>query len=300
LDWFHHPAYIKSKKRLVRQFYDRVYSLRRSRNRHLVFLCGKVRSKNRDYVAKYLRVHTGKLIFYADDVWTHISKRQDLNALQMEDRLGQISDAVIILVESPGTFAELGAFSISSKLRRKLLPIVDKQFRLESSFINSGPIRWVNKDSDFGPAVYADFSEILAVVSEIDDRLKRIPPSPFKEVSDIANRPRYLLFLLLDLLSVITPAPEKHIDYYLQQIISQKPAWSTISLLGLGVALGLISYFSVKKVIYYYRTLTSEPWSPFLHKDMFNIEEERAIFLSTLDTIPAARDIIERMKDHTI
>lgn len=300
MDWFDHPAYIKLKKRLVRQFYDRVYRLRRSRNRHLVFLCGKAQSNNRDYVAKYLKMHTGKLIFYADDVWTHISKLQDLNALQMEDRLGQISDAVIVLVESPGTFAELGAFSISPELRRKLLPIVDKQYELEPSFINSGPIRWVNKDSDFRPAVYADFSEILAVAPQIDDRLKRIPPSPFKEVSDIANRPRYLLFLLLDLLSVITPAPQKHIEYYLKQIISHKPAWSTISLLGLGVALRLISHFSVKKVIYYCRPLTSKPWSPFLHKDMFNIEEERAIFLNTLDTIPAARDIIERMGGHTI
>jgi len=218
----------------------------------------------------------------------------------MENQLGQISDAVIILVESPATFAELGAFSLSSELRRKLLPIVDKQFRLESSFINSGPIRWVNKDSDFRPAVYADFSEILAVASEIDDRLERIPPSPFDEISDIANRPRYLLFLLLDLLSVITPAPEKHIDYYLQQIIGQTPAWSTISLLGLGVALRLISHFSVNNVIYYCRTLTSEPWNPFLHKDMFSIEEERAILLNTLDTIPVARYIIEQMRGRNI
>lgn len=300
MDWFLHPAYIQPKKRLIKRFRRRVYILRRSRIRHLVFLCGAALSINRNHIAKYLRAHTSKMIFYADDVWTHISELQDLNALQMENKLGQISDAVIILIESPGTCTELGAFSLSPELRRKLLLIVDKRSKRDPSFINSGPIRWVNQESDFRPVVYADFSEILAVASEIDERLQRIPPLPFDNVSDIANRPRYLLFLLLDLLSVITPAPEKHIDYYLQHIISQKPVWSTISLLGLGVALRLISHFSVNNVTYYRRTLTSKPWSPFLHKDMFSIEEERAILLNTLDTIPAARDIIERMRGDNI
>ncbi len=300
MDWFLHPAYIQPKKRLIKRFRRRVYVLRRSRIRHLVFLCGGARSTERDYIAKYLRAHTSKMIFYADDVWTHISELQDLNALQMENELGQISDAVILLIQSPGTFAELGAFSQNSELRRKLLLIVDKRFKLDPSFINRGAIRWVNQDSEFKPVVYADFTEILTVVSEINDRLQRIPPFPFDNVSDIANRPRYLLFLLLDLLSIITPAPEKHIDYYLQQIIGQKPVWSTTILLGLGVALRLISHFSVNSVIYYLRTLTSKPWSPFLHKDMFSIEDERAILLNTLDTIPAARDIIERMRSDNI
>jgi len=240
------------------------------------------------------------MVFYADDVWAHISGRKALNALQMEDKLGQLSDAVIILVESPGTFAELGAFSLSSELRKKLLPIINKQFESELSFINSGPIRWVNQDSSFKPALYADFREILTVAPQIDDRLKSIPRPQFKNISDIASRPKYLLFLLLDLLSVITPAPEKHIDYYLRQIIRKNPSWPTIDLLALGVALKLIRHFSVNDIIYYCRASKSEPWKPFLHKNMFSIEEERTRLLSTLDTIPAARCIIEQMRSHNI
>jgi F-type H+-transporting ATPase subunit a len=42
---------------------------------------------------------------------------------------------VLIVVESAGTFAELGAFSLSEPLRKKLLPIVDKQFEGVQSFI---------------------------------------------------------------------------------------------------------------------------------------------------------------------
>lgn len=240
------------------------------------------------------------MVFYADDVWTNISKHKELNALQMEDKLGQLSDAVIILVESPGTFAELGAFSLSCELRQKLLPIMDKQFESDPSFINTGPIRWVNKDSNFKPALYADFREILTVAPQIDDRLKSIPRPRFKNISDIANRPRYLLFLLLDLLSVITPAPENHIAYYLEQIIGKNPAWPTMDLLALGVALKLVRHFSVNDTTYYCRASESEPWKPFLHKTMFSIEEERTIFLSTLDKIPAARCIMEQMRSHNI
>lgn len=301
MNWLRHPAYARLRDRLIKRFQNRVYRFRRSRIRQLVFLCGAADSTRRDYLAKYLRKrHPNKLIFYADDVWTHISDQQDLNALQMENQLAQLSDAVVILIESPGTFAELGAFSLSSELRRKLLPIIDKQFELKSSFINSGPVQWVNQDSDFRPTIYADFSAILTAAREIDERLERIRPYPFENISDIANRPRHLLFLLSDLLSIIAPAPERHIHFYLKQIIGRSPLWSTINLLGLGVALQLVSYLTINGAIYYYRTLTSEPFSPFLHKRMFNIAEERATLLSTLITIPTARHIIEQMKDDKI
>lgn len=301
MDWFCHPAYTLPKKRLIARFYDRVYDFRRRRIRQLIFLCGAAQSPNRGRVLEYIeKKHTDKMVFYADDVWAHLSGRKALNALQMEDRLGQLSDAVIILVESPGTFAELGAFSLSSELRKKLLPIIDKQFESKLSFINSGPIRWVNQDSIFKPALYADFREILTVAPQIDDRLKSIPRPQFKNISDIASRPRYLLFLLLDLLSVITPAPEKHIDYYLRQIITENPSWRTIDLLALGVALKLIRHFSVNDITYYCRASESEPWKPFLHKNMFSIEEERTILLSALDRIPAARCVMEQMRSHNI
>lgn len=94
-----------------------------------------------------------------------------INALQLEEWLADLSDAVIIIVESFGTVAELGAFSISEPLRTKLLPILDKRFKNDESFINTGPVSWVNQDSIYKPSIYADFETILTVIPDIIDKI---------------------------------------------------------------------------------------------------------------------------------
>jgi len=50
---------------------------------------------------------------------------------------------LLLVVESPGTYAELGAFSYAEHLRPKLLPILDRTYRHEDSFLASGPIKWL-------------------------------------------------------------------------------------------------------------------------------------------------------------
>ena len=62
----------------------------------------------------------------------------------MEAKLAGLSDIVIIIVESPGTLAELGAFSLSDPLRKKLLPLLDKKYRTGQSFVavlHAGPTK---------------------------------------------------------------------------------------------------------------------------------------------------------------
>jgi hypothetical protein len=72
------------------------------------------------------RKHNPKFgIFYAERVWELMVQKADRDALQMEAELAFLADLVVIIVESPGTFAELGAFSLSGPLRKKLLPIID-------------------------------------------------------------------------------------------------------------------------------------------------------------------------------
>ena len=75
------------------------------------------------------------------------------DSLTFEGILADISDEIIIIVESVGTFCELGAFSFSKDLVDKLYIINDEQHREDKSFINRGPIRKIN-DSRSGETKY--------------------------------------------------------------------------------------------------------------------------------------------------
>lgn len=292
MDWLNNPTYARLRDRLIKGFQGRVLEFRNIKK--LIFLCGGANSKSRYYLSRYIEKHHHKfLTFYADDVWKILSEREDLNALQMEDKLAQLSDAVIIVAESPGTFTELGAFSLSDKLRKKVLPILDKKYKDEDSFINTGPIRWVNKDSKFKPTIYTDLISILQSAKELDKRLNKIK---FREdifdIENIGNSPKHLLFLIFDLLTIISPAPEHHVNFYLKEIAKSKPSWEITSLLGLGIALKIIDYIEYKDKKYYYRLPSESTFKSFVHKRMINLANERAIILNSLIRIPEARKII--------
>lgn len=141
----------------------------------------------------------------------------------MESDLAALSDLIIIIVESPGTYAELGAFSHVSELRRKLLPIVDRHYRGANSFINTGPIRWIDQDSEFRPTIWTRHNQILESVKEIERRIERIPkPKPVK-VSDLARSRKHLLFFVCDVVGVVAPTTVEGLEYLMAAIAPSVP-----------------------------------------------------------------------------
>src|SRR5437763_8442150 len=83
MSWLHHPRYARQRDALIELFQDKIYHF--PTLRLVVFLCGGANSPVRERIAQYLRTKTKTLVFYADDVWARLA-REDLNALQMEDR----------------------------------------------------------------------------------------------------------------------------------------------------------------------------------------------------------------------
>lgn len=74
----------------------------------------------------------------------------ELDLLTFEELLAEISDQIIIIVESMGTACELGAFSIKEEYMNKVVVINLKKFSEISSFINDGPIKKIkniNRDN---------------------------------------------------------------------------------------------------------------------------------------------------------
>jgi hypothetical protein len=256
-----------------------------------------MQSARRDTLAGYIRrKHPDVFLFYAEDVWEHVSDDEGVNALQMEEQLAGLADLLIVVAESAGTFAELGAFSVSAQLRRKLFPIVDRKYSNDRSFLNTGPITWVNRESRFKPAVSCDFDAILLAGAEVDDRILKIPDRgkiSSIESKDLSNFPKHLLFLIADLVAVVGPVPTDQLRVIVEGVIGGQTTMDFRSLLGLACTMKLIEFNTVDGLRYYWRPLANGHLESYQTlKRMFDLSLERARFLATLQKLPNGRKIL--------
>jgi hypothetical protein len=301
--WLRHPRYIPIRDGLITHLQRTRYRFRRLDP--VVFLCGADKSKSRDALRDYLKKHLPDLdVFYAERVWESIAKLGERDALQMEADLAELADVVIVIVESAGTIAELGAFSLSEPLRKKLLPIVDEKHRHESSFLATGPLRWIDNESDYKPTIYTSLKFITTAADQIEERIRRIPVSRSVKVSDLAASPKHLLFFICDLIAVIYPATIPMIIYYLTRI-SPSLASSTINiptLVGLGVAMDLLRRHDVTtsaggaSKTYFAPKNPAGASRPFHHSRLLYLEGQRAVHASVLLTIPEARAALDQIR----
>ena len=292
--WIEQPRLRSACERIVKSLSPDHYRFRRISP--VVFICGGLNSKPRNRLRDYLRKQKPALqIFYAERVWELISSNPGLGALKMESDLAALSDMVVIIVESAGTFAELGAFSHVEALRKKLLPIVDIAYKGANSFINTGPIRWIDQESDFRPTIWAKQAQILDCVPELENKIDTIPkPKPTK-VSDLVNSRKHLLFFLCDLVAVIAPATIEGIGYFMGKIAPSAPTadLELTLLVGLAEAMGLLRKDAIataggSSTIFFSPAKTDALQHPYHRIRMVNLPELRAEFISGLLTIPEA------------
>lgn len=72
-----------------------------------------------------------------------------------------VADAVIMIVDSPGSFAEIGAFSMVEPICGKMLVLSSTEHSASKGYVATGPILMSNA---FGATIeYLDFSDIDAV-----------------------------------------------------------------------------------------------------------------------------------------
>ncbi|MBZ5522067.1 MAG: retron St85 family effector protein [Acidobacteriia bacterium] len=301
--WLEHPKYVPVRDRLIEYLRSNKYRFRRLAP--VLFLCGGAGSARRDTLRDYLRKYaSGVNLFYAESVWNQIAAQGNRNALEMESDLAALADLVIIIVESPGTFTELGAFSLSEPLRKKLVAIVDSKYKspTEPSFISTGPLQWINSDSSFGPTVFASFSHILEAVDEIETRIARIPKPRSVRISDLASSQKHLLFFLCDLISVIHPATVDAIKYYLTRIA---PSLLTApidipTLVGLAVAMGLLQEARLPSPScpgpFFYPSDIEAVRRPFHHTRHLDLESLRAAHVAVMLNIPQARELMAELR----
>lgn len=128
----------------------------------LIFLCGgppkNPRSpKNyrsvRDYFFRYVKTHKPTLaprLRLAEDIGRWLDHERFTDLLEVENYIADLAEIIILFVESPGSIAELGAFSALKTVQPKVLAVVNKTFE-GPSFITDGPVRHLR---ELGSAVY--------------------------------------------------------------------------------------------------------------------------------------------------
>ena len=122
-----------------------------------IFLCGgptDVRSATplsvRDAIHRELVKHRDidDRIRVAEDYkdWSHEAIYRDL--VSFERHLAELSSVIVLVLESPGSIAELGLFSVIDEFKKKLLVFVETDHYQSDSFIRLGPIDYLEKIHD--------------------------------------------------------------------------------------------------------------------------------------------------------
>jgi hypothetical protein len=117
-----------------------------SRSQQLIFLCGANQavgtpSVRRTSLKTFIqRVSKASTVIYAEGIFNELRKfGSQKNVLDIEHKISEVADKIVIILESPSAYCELGAFAHEA-LRKKLVVINNSEFKKSESFINLGPI----------------------------------------------------------------------------------------------------------------------------------------------------------------
>lgn len=176
-----------------------------------IFLCGKSRTPddNRSFLQKSVLYPNNQLSIYSEDFFALFQKSSlsKIDLLTFEELLMQLSNAVILLLESFGSACELGSFSLVNSELKKLYVVADKQYEGAVSYLNQGPLAKLKHQfpehlayERFDPTTgVIDFSSISTKpFSEIKRSVFKNCPAFIEGDALKACDASYLLWLLID------------------------------------------------------------------------------------------------------
>ena len=156
-----------------------------------VFLCGAHFSQKKKIRFKLDTVFNDSLlsfqyrIIYPEDIFNELlysSNSKDL--LSLENILADSVDVLLIIPERPGSYTELGAFANDAKLRKKIICVIDEEYKKSKSFINQGPVKLI-KNVNNKNVIYIDPNKIEMYFSKIVSAINNIKERTTKKASQI-------------------------------------------------------------------------------------------------------------------
>jgi len=224
-----------------------------------LFLCGANKSNNtpsarRETLKKFIEsLSTNYHVIYAENVFNELSSiGSRKNILDIEHELSEFADKIIIVLESPSAFCELGAFS-SKEIRSKLLIINDSYFENNNSFITIGPI-FAARDAK-SPVLYYPMSSygvekidgIGATFAGVKKSLKKTTGSARfiktkNKVTELKKN-KYTLYFIHDIIFIVGPVAYKELIEILKFILGDRSFDIVKSILGILTASGMVKGF---------------------------------------------------------
>ena len=195
------PAFLKDLESFAKTVHDEVYRTFYD-FKTTVFLCGagtssrkSVRREIDEYLREWRFFYYRYDIVYPENLFDELlfgQKHVDL--LTLENILADSVDAIVLVIESYGAVAELGAFASNPLLRRKLVCVVDGRHKKAKSFINYGPLRLL-KDTGEGEIIYGDYSNVKKMIEPVRKAITKIKKSTTKSahVKNVVQAHHYIL-----------------------------------------------------------------------------------------------------------
>ena len=171
-------------------------------------------------------------VYYPEDLFEELLGRKGYDLLELENMLADSVDAVVILLESPGAIAELGAFANHSKLCKKLVVIIDRRHKGTRSFIMLGPIKYL-RNNKYGKVIFHDLTapvlsklgtDIRKAVSNLKKGSKHSP----SRSNILLSNPIHARVYLLLCLHILEAAPYESLEVMISAVTDDKARSDTI------------------------------------------------------------------------
>ncbi len=146
---------------------------------------------------------------------------EKVDTLTFEEVLAELSDDILIIVESYGTVCELGAFTTNDKFFKKLIVINDRQYKDKKSFINEGPVRKLlsnNEDSyilaEYDYDSFKSNFQIKEYIQRIRDKNVTIIPNKNSNKLQL----KVLIYEFLSIIEIFQPITKYEINYIYKKV----------------------------------------------------------------------------------
>lgn len=215
-----------------------------------IFLCGGPLSKDsstdyrsiRDFFFKYLQKEkssTLKHIFLAERIIKLFTEIEGVykDLLSFEQDLAALSALTVVFVESSGSIAELGSFSVLEKISGKLIIVIKEKHSNQKSFIWKGPVKYLeqitnsyglepifvyNWDNDEeGKLIVGECNEHADdLENSIQEIINKLPKSSLLDFSN----PGHVMLLIADIFKIIQIATLREIQEFLTMLSENPPS----------------------------------------------------------------------------
>lgn len=194
-----------------------------------VFLIG-AGEKNRDSIREKIRseliskkYRTWFDVYYPENIFEALMKGKiGFNLLDLENILADSVNTIVIILESPGSIAEFGAFAVHSRLKDKLLVVVEKKYRRSKSFINQGLIKYIIKKTNSRVIYHSYKDDNLLNLSKL---IKREIREVSKEttINEKITNPIIAQYFLLAAIFLTEPVKKDDLRLMVNSIIKKIP-----------------------------------------------------------------------------